>query len=114
MLNANFIKSMSGMKVTPHANHHSGMFDIFLVEDSPIHKKICGFAWYGICSDKLNFKEVHYISKKQHSKNKFNLSEIKRFTVTSEKPIEVQLNGDILGYTPAEFKVLPKAIDMII
>ena len=114
MLNANFVKSMSGMKVTPHAGRNNEVFDIFMVEDSNILKKIIGFAWYGVTSKKINFKEVHYISKTPHGSNRFNLADIKDFTVTSKAPIEVQLNGDILGYTPAKFKILPKAVDIII
>ena len=114
MLNANFVKSMSGMKVTPHAGLNNNVFDIFMVEDSNILKKIIGFAWYGVTSKKINFKEVHYISKTPHGSNRFNLADIKDFTATSKTPIEVQLNGDILGYTPAKFKILPKAIEIII
>lgn len=114
MLNANFVRSMSGMKVTPNADLNNRVFDIFMVEEANTLKKIIGFVWYGITSNKINFKEVHNISKKGHGNNRFNLSDIKSFIVTSSKPIEVQLNGDILGYTPAKFKLLPDAIDILL
>lgn len=114
MLNVNFVKSMGGMKVTPNADVSNGVFDIFIAEDSPIFKKLAGFLWYSLASKKINFKEIDYISKNGLGDNKHNLSDIKSFSITSEKPIEVQLNGDFIGFTPAKFKIIPKAMQLLI
>jgi len=114
MLNANFIKSMSGLKVSPYANINNGRFDIFLAEDASILKKILSMKWYFFMSRKIPFREVSYITGKGSIKNKFGVYDVKNFAISTEKPIEVQLNGDFVGYTPAKFKVLPRAIDIII
>lgn len=113
MLNVNFVKSMSGMKVTPNANIDNGVFDIFIAEDSSIFKKLAGFLWYSLTSKKISFNEVNYISKNGLGDNKYNLSGIKSFSITSKKPVEVQLNGDFAGYTPAKFRIMPKAIQLL-
>ncbi len=101
MLNANFVKSMSGIKVTPNADVNNGAFDVIVFEDANILKKIAGFVWYSITSKKLGFKEIKYLSK------------INSFTVQSKKPVELQLNGDFVGYIPATFKILPKSLYLI-
>jgi len=114
MLNANFVRSMAGMRVTPNAGLNNNSFDIFMVEDTGILKKIAGLVWYGFTSKKINFREVQYISLDGMSSNRFNLSNIDEFTVTSEKPVDVQLNGDFLGYTPANFRLIKNAIEILI
>ena len=114
MLNANFVKSMSGMKITPNADVNNGVFDIFIAEDSSIFKKLAGFLWYSFTSKKINFNEVDYISKNGLGDNKYNLRGIKSFSIASKNPIEVQLNGDIVGVTPAKFKIIPKGMQMLI
>lgn len=114
MLNANFVKSMAGMKVTPNAGISNNAFDIFLVEDASIIKKVIALIWYGITSKKIKFKEISYISKNGLGDNKYNLSDINGFTITSKVPIDIQLNGDFVGHTPAKFILLPKALELLI
>lgn len=112
MLNANFVKSMSGMKVTPYADVCSSSFSIFFAEETSMLKKLAGFVWYSITSNKIKFKEIHHISEKEN--NKFNISSVKSFSVESKKPIEVQLNGDFVGYTPVRFEIIPNALKVLI
>lgn len=114
MLNANFIRSMSGIKVTPHAGINNGRFDIFLAEDSSILKKILSMKWYFITSRKIPFKEVSYITGEGLCRNKFGVYGVKKFAVWTERPIEVQLNGDFVGYTPVKFTLIPNAVDIIL
>ena len=113
MLNANFVKSMSAIKVTPNADVGNGVFDIIVLEDTSIFKKMIGFGWYSITSEKLNFNEVDYISRGNLGDNKYNLKDVKSFSIISKRPVEIQLNGDFVGYTPAKFKIIPKAIELI-
>ena len=108
MMNANFVKSMSGIKVTPNAG--KGFFDIIIFEETPIFKKLFGFAWYSITSKKLDFKEVDYISRNGLGHNKHGLKDIKSFYIKSKKPVDIQLNGDFVGHTPAKFKIIPQTI----
>ncbi len=112
MLNANFVKSMSGMKVTPHADVDSSSFSIFFAEDISTLKKLAGFVWYSITPNKINIKGVHHMSEKDS--NKFMISSVKSFSVESKTPIEVQLNGDFAGYTPAKFYIVPGALKILI
>jgi len=112
MLNANFVKSMSGMKMTPYADVGSSSFNIFFAEDASMLKKLAGFAWYSITSNKIWFKEIHHISEREI--NQFNIRNVKRFSVESKTPIEVQLNGDFMGYTPAKFSIIPGALKILI
>ena len=113
MLNANFVKSMSGIKVSPNADVNNEVFDIIVFEDANIFKKIIGLVWYSITSKKLKFKEIDYISRKNSGENRYNLHDVKSFSITSKNPIELQLNGDFVGYTPARFRILPKALYLI-
>ena len=102
MLNANFVRAMSGMKVTPYADPEKGSFDIFIVKQSGILKKIFGFIWYAFTSKKVPFDSVIYLHKG-----------IRNFSVTSKENMPVQLNGDFIGYTPVKFKVIPKCIKIL-
>lgn len=112
MMNANFVRSMSGIKVTPNADVNNGIFDIIIFEDTNIFKKIFGFIWYSITSKKLDFKEISYISEDK-SLNKYGLGNVKSFSVKSKKPVEIQLNGNFVGFTPANFNVLPRKLSLI-
>ena len=114
MLNANFVKSMAGMKVTPNADVDNGVFDIFLVEDTNIFKKLVGLLWYGFTSKKIRFKEVNYISKNALGSNNYNLSDVKNFRINSKQNIEVQVNGDFIGFTPVRFRVLDNAMGILV
>mgnify|MGYP001577285163 FL=1 len=114
MMNANFVKSMSGIKVTPNACTYKGVFDIIIFEDASIFKKVFGFIWYAITSKKLDFKEIDYISRNGLGYNKHGLKDIKTFYIKSKKPVDVQLNGDFVGYTPARFKIIPKAVELMV
>ncbi len=113
MLNANFIKSMSGMKVTPNAGLYNNRFDIFLIKETSVLKKIIGFLWYAITSKKLGFRQVQHISKKKIGENEYGLNNVREFSVKSKNPIEVQINGDFVGYTPVKFKLIPKAVEIL-
>lgn len=111
MLNANFVKSMSGMKVTPYADAGNNSFDIFFAEDTSMLKKLIGFVWYSITSNKIKFREIHHISDGEG--NRLGIRSVKRFSVESKIPIEVQLNGDFAGYTPARFSIIPRALKVL-
>lgn len=113
MLNANFVRSMSGIKATPNADVDNGLFDVIIFEDGNMLKKIVGFLWYSVTCRKLPFREIDYISNNSKINNKYNLKNITSFSIKSEKPLELQLNGDFVGYTPAKFKVLPKSLQFI-
>ena len=114
MMNANFVKSMSGIKVTPNAGIDKGVFDIIIFEDTSIFKKMFGFLWYSITSKKLDFEEVHYISRNGLGDNRHRLKNIKSFSIKSKKPVDVQLNGDFVGHTPARFRIIPKAVELMV
>lgn len=113
MLNVNFVKSMAGMKVTKNANLNNGVLDIFIVGDLPLYKKLASFLWYGITSKKLPFKEIDYISKDNLGYNKYNLYNIKSFTISSQTKISVQLNGDVVGNTPVRFSIIQNALELL-
>ena len=100
MLNANFTKSMGGMKVTP-LSHPTKDFGIFIVHDSSIFKKVFGFAWYAFSSKKVFFEEVEYFPNQAE------------FSINSKEPMPLQLNGDFVGYTPAKFTIEKNAIELI-
>ena len=113
MLNTNFVKSMSGMKVTPNANIDNGVFDLIIFEETNIFRKLVGFIWYCVTSKKIGFREIDYISKNNLGDNKYNLRNVKSFSIKSKNTVEVQLNGDFVGCTPAKFRILPHALDLI-
>lgn len=101
ILNANFVRSMGGINATPNADVDKGFFDVFAVEETSILKKLIGMAWYSCTSRQLRFREIHHIHK------------IKSFSVKSKIAVGVQLNGDIIGFTPAEFRILPKSMELL-
>ncbi len=113
MMNANFVKSMGGIKATSNAHPQQKVFDIFLIEESHHLKKMSGMVWYALTSKKIPFKEVHHISKRAVTCNRFNLSDVSSFSIISKRPIPVQLHGDYLGETPATFQIIPHAIKVL-
>ena len=113
MLNANFIKSMSGIKVTPNADINNGSFDIIIFEEAGMIKKIIGFVWYSITSKKLDFREINYISTKSGAGNRHGLHDVNSFSVKSKIPIGLQLNGDFVGCTPIKFNIAKKKIELL-
>ncbi len=114
MINVNFVKQMSGVKITPNADVNNGVFDIFLSEQANLFKKIFTLFWYKLTSRKLNFKEINYISKDNLGENKFGLKNVKSFSVDSEEKIPIQLNGDFVGFTPVKFKILPSCLGVMV
>lgn len=110
-LNANFVKSMSGMKVTPNADGKNGFFDIFLFRKVFWPKMVIGFIWYYITSKKIPFREAEYITDNPML-NSFNLEKITKFSIYGSLP--VQLNGDYIGTGKVEFEIMPKAVRLLV
>lgn len=113
MINVNFVKSMSGLCVTPHADVANGALDVFLVEQTHLANRLLAFFSYFVSSKKPGIEAISYISRKGKGDNKFKISDVKSVHIESKRPMAIQLNGDYIGTTPATFKILPKQVRVI-
>ncbi|XP_031482996.1 sphingoid long-chain bases kinase 2, mitochondrial-like isoform X1 [Nymphaea colorata] len=90
-----------GMKITPHADPHSGDLEVVILQD---------FKWYDFIF-KLHklYRGTHLSVRNVHSRR---VQSIEIEEVESGDGIYVQADGEHLGYLPRNFTVIPTAIEM--
>lgn len=86
----------SGMKITPNAVPNDGLFDVTMIKD---------ISKMGIVGQLKNLYDGTFI---KHPKvETFRTEDIK---VQSNKDIYLQLDGELLGHGPIQFKLIPHAL----
>jgi diacylglycerol kinase (ATP) len=88
-----------GMKICPQAQPEDGLLDITLVGD---------IGKLGVVGQLPGLYKGTFI---QHPK--VSQYQAREFSVTSEEKIFIQLDGELLGHTPARFGLIPQAIGVI-
>lgn len=85
-----------GMMLAPHAEVDDGLFDV-IVTDGATRLDV--------------IKELPRIQRGGHLKNpKVNEMRARKVSIDTEEPMAIDLDGEMVGYTPAMLKVLPSAI----
>jgi diacylglycerol kinase (ATP) len=89
-----------GMKTIPNANPRDGLFDVLVVDDMT----------------KLDLlQSLPMIYKGTHlSHPKVSIKRVKEIEIYSEQKSYIQVDGDVVGETPARFRVLPAAMNLIV
>lgn len=89
-----------GMKVAPHAVLDDGLFDAVCLGDF----KLVDFMLKG-----------HRLYRGSHqSMEKVWMRRVRRVAVHARDPVPIDIDGDGLGYTPAEITVAPQRISVIV
>lgn len=96
---ANGTHFAGGMNLAPNALQDDGMFDVCILHDIGV------FAFLKLLP---KFKKGKHLDSKH-----FTFLKTAKMKVTTELDCEVQLDGELVGHTPAEFIALPGALSMI-
>ena len=88
-----------GMKVAPLADPADGLLDFCIAEEIP-RRKVLPLLTRFIKGQHLQLDFVKYIKAKE-------------MTLTCSPGAKVQLDGEIIEYTPVTFKVLPGALSVV-
>lgn len=89
-----------GMKVLPDAEPDDELFDILIIGD--INK-----AEF--------FKNIPKIYNGTHIHDpKIDFRRAKKVSIYSEEPLKIDIDGEQEGFTPAEFQIIPKAVNIIV
>jgi diacylglycerol kinase (ATP) len=89
-----------GMKTAPEADARDGLFDVLVVEDMTKLDLLCSLP--------MIYKGTHLSHSKVH------VERMKKIRILSETRICIQVDGDIVGETPARFSVLPGAMNLVV
>lgn len=88
-----------GMRIVPHANLSDGVFDVLIMGD---------------LTKKELYLNIAHVYKGTHLKQpKIEVLQAKSIKVFSQTPLLLDIDGEDAGYTPAEFNILPKMINVI-
>ena len=90
-----------GMKIAPEAKLDDGQFDIVTIGDLGA-LKILTNAHQLYLGTHLGMKQVHHALAKRISAR----------PVTSDKPIAIEIDGELPGYLPAIFEIVPQALSI--
>ncbi len=85
-----------GMRLTPDAVPNDGQFDVLLIHDMNIFKRI------------RNFTKIY---SGKHIKSKyFTLRRSRSLVINSSEPVLIEADGELLGRIPCEISLLPSAL----
>lgn len=88
-----------GMMLAPHAKLDDGLLDVIVTDGAT--------RWDVI-------KELPRIQRGSHLRNpKVNGHRVRAISIRSEVPMAIDLDGEMVGYTNAQIKVLPSAIRFV-
>lgn len=85
-----------GMQLTPTAHHFDGLLDLLLIHKMSLLQRCLLFP-------KIYFGK-HIFSKK------FSLEQARTIVFDSTPAVRLETDGELLGFTPCEIRVLPEAI----
>ncbi|HSE36643.1 MAG TPA: diacylglycerol kinase family lipid kinase, partial [Blastocatellia bacterium] len=85
-----------GMMLAPHAELDDGLLDIIVTDNATRFDVI---------------KELPRIQRGAHLKNpKVKEMRAREVSINSEEPMAIDLDGEMVGFTPAQLRVLPSAV----
>lgn len=90
----------SGRKICPEAVPNDGLFDLTLFKDVNKWKMLAQI-------NKISKGKFGHLSKVQSIRSE-------SFRVTSDQPIYLQSDGELMGHTPFEFSIIPESLNVIV
>jgi diacylglycerol kinase (ATP) len=88
-----------GMRIAPDARIDDGLFDVCLLAEAGKVEFLRAFPRV--------FRGTHV------THPKVTMLKARRIRVTSDPPLPVLIDGDVLGTTPVEFEIVPSAIEVM-
>jgi YegS/Rv2252/BmrU family lipid kinase len=85
-----------GMQLTPTADPFDGLFDVLLIHKMSLLQRSIGFS--------------KIYSGKHISSQKFSIEQARTVAIESTQAVQLEADGELLGYTPCKIRVLPGAI----
>jgi diacylglycerol kinase family enzyme len=85
-----------GMNLAPGAIVDDGELDLLIMENLSLTERFKGF------SKIYSGKHIHL--------QKFNLRRVQSLSITSDEIVLVEADGELLGTTPCDIKIIPGAI----
>lgn len=98
MVIGNGIYCGGGMKLTPYAEPNDGQLDVLLIHDMPVLTRV----W--------NFPKIY--SGSHVDSQHFTICRGKHICVSSEEPVLIEADGELLGSVPCEIEVIPNALQI--
>lgn len=89
-----------GMKVCPQAEMDDGLFDICIIGDAGALEFLCAFPRV--------FPGTHI------THPKVTMLQARHVVIESDPPLPLLVDGEVIGTTPAEFTLHPRAIEIMI
>jgi YegS/Rv2252/BmrU family lipid kinase len=88
-----------GMRIAPTARLDDGLLDVVVIGDIS--------RWLGIRSLPLLYRGTH------GRLQQVRFSQARTLRIEADMPLAIQADGELVGETPAEFRVLPAALDLL-
>jgi diacylglycerol kinase family enzyme len=85
----------------PHIQPNDGRIDVCIVSARTVLDYL-GFAWHTLLGQQRRDRHVRYISARQS------------IAISSDRPMPVQGDGEIIGETPVQIQVVPRAVQVIV
>jgi YegS/Rv2252/BmrU family lipid kinase len=85
-----------GMKLTPNAKLNDGLMDILFIHDMHVLKRL------------KTFPKIY--SGKHIMLPEFGIRSCKTMTVSSDEPVLVSVDGEVIGQLPCMFEIIPAAL----
>ena len=90
----------AGMKIAPQAQTNDGLFDITLIKD---------IGKMGVVGQLANIYNGTFV---KHPKvETFQCQQIR---ITSNEPAHLQMDGELIGHTPADFRIIPQSVHVLV
>ena len=97
---SNTERAGGGMKIAPHARVNDGMLNLNLIEEVGRWKALTQLR--ALCRGKhIHQPFVQYLPGRS-------------LTVDAQAPLEVSADGELIGHTPAQFLIRPKALQVMV
>jgi len=92
--------SGGGMRLAPGAKMDDGLLDVNLAE-TVSRRAAAVLIWRMSRGHRISHPKLRYFT-------------ARAVAVEADPPIEVQADGEIIGHTPAQFEVLPRALEVLV
>ncbi len=96
LVTGNGTECAGGMKLTPDAKMNDGLFDVLLIHDMPVIRRLFNLTKV--------YSGTHILSPY------FTIKRCKRLKIRSDNPVLLEADGEILGVSPFNIEIIPASI----
>jgi diacylglycerol kinase family enzyme len=89
-----------GLKFAPSASGQDGLLDICLFERGSAFHMLKYFA--------------QVLSGRHRNRRDIHLLQARRVRIESDQPVPIQVDGDPAGTTPADVRIVPQALELLL